>query len=103
MALPDFDEEFVLQAQQPVVQFGFKTPLEKQLQRAYAWVKQSPDERWILTRADQAKGEACIDQSEKHDLGIQNSDHWWLLPGSAFSQCPGNKKSAPLYEAPTTK
>lgn len=103
LALPDFDEEFVLQAQQPVVQFGFKTPLEKQLQRAYAWVKQSPDERWILTRANQAKGEACIDQSEKHDLGIQNSDHWWLLPGSAFSQCPGNKKSAPLYEAPTTK
>lgn len=76
--MPAFDEEFLLQARQPMVHFGYHTSDDAQFQRA------------------------CADASLARDLGVQNSEAWWLIPGRAFSGCAGDSGAAPLYTAPTT-
>ncbi|TFH86006.1 phospholipid carrier-dependent glycosyltransferase [Billgrantia azerbaijanica] len=102
LTMPDFDEEFLLQARQPMVHFGFHTPDADQFQRAFAWLNAAPDQRWMLVPQDRDEAIACADLSRARDLGMQNSETWWLIPGSAFTACPGAPEAAPLYVVPTT-
>ncbi len=102
IAMPDFDEEFVLQARQPMVHFGRKTPYAAQLRRAFAWFAEAPDRRWMLIEQNWAPALQCVDLRQARDLGFQNGDRWWLIPGAAFSGCEGDADVAPLYLAPTT-
>ncbi|WP_353979102.1 glycosyltransferase family 39 protein [Salinicola endophyticus] len=101
LALPDFDEEFLLQARQPSVQFGDKTQASQQFQRAFAWLKQG-DDRWLFAMERQAKDYPCIARDQITDMGVQNGDDWWLIPARAASQCQGDPNAAPLFVAPTT-
>ncbi|WP_246007393.1 ArnT family glycosyltransferase [Halomonas nitroreducens] len=102
LAMPDFDEEFLLQARQPMVQFGYHTPDEAQFQRAFAWLHEAPDERWMLVPQHRDGALACADLALARDLGVQNGEAWWLIPGRAFAACAGDAAAAPLYTAPTT-
>jgi hypothetical protein len=102
LALPGFHEEFLLQARQPAVHFGRETPTPAQLSRAFDWIRKAPDQRWMLITQDRMGGLACADLEGARDLGDQNGDRWWLIPGRAFGGCQGSEKDAPLFVAPTT-
>jgi 4-amino-4-deoxy-L-arabinose transferase-like glycosyltransferase len=102
LAMPTFDEEFLLQARQPSVHFGYHTLEADQMKRAFAWLKEAPNERWMFIDQDKRPELACADLSLAKDLGLQNSETWWLIPGQAFSGCTGDSGAAPLYTAPTT-
>lgn len=102
IAMPDFDEEFLLQARQPMVHFGRRTPPAAQLARAFAWFAEAPERRWMLVEQNWAPALQCADLTQARDLGFQNGDTWWLIPGIAFSGCKGDAGAAPLYPAPTT-
>lgn len=41
LAIPDFREQYILQARQPLWHFGYKTPEEDQFSRLYAWLKEA--------------------------------------------------------------
>ncbi|HSH49377.1 MAG TPA: glycosyltransferase family 39 protein [Halomonas sp.] len=102
LALPGFDEEFLLQARQPSVHFGYHTPKEAQLKRAYAWLQQAPQQRWMLIEQRTTDRLTCLDDTQAIAMGFQNSAHWLLIPGTAFAACPGDLHAAPLFIAPTT-
>lgn len=102
LAMPSFDEEFLLQARQPTVHFGFKTPEPAQLKRAFAWLHEAPQQRWLFVDQGQVDQLQCADLSGARDLGLQNNDQWLLIPGTAFGQCQGDADAAPLYVAPTS-
>ncbi|GAA5175689.1 MULTISPECIES: ArnT family glycosyltransferase [Halomonadaceae] len=102
LAMVDFDEEFLLQTRQPTVHFGNATPLGRQLQRAYAWLNAQPRQRWLFIDQNRADELQCADLSLARDLGLQNGDRWWLIPGKAFGGCQGDTQAAPLYVVPTS-
>lgn len=102
LALLGFDEEFLLQARQPSVHFGYHTPKEAQLKRAYAWLHQRPQHRWVLIKQRTASQLICLDDTQSIEMGYQNSTHWTLIPGTAFAACSGDRHAAPLFTAPTT-
>ncbi|WP_227369334.1 ArnT family glycosyltransferase [Halomonas sp. M20] len=102
LALPSFDEEFLLQSRQPSVHFGDRTPIGAQFVRAFAWLQEAPNRHWMLTEQRRADDYSCIDLSQARDMGHQNSDDWWLIPGSAVLGCNSDENAAPLYVAPTT-
>ncbi|MFC3283694.1 ArnT family glycosyltransferase [Litchfieldella rifensis] len=102
LALPAFDEEFLLQSRQPSVHFGYHTPLESQLERAYAWLQQAPDVRWMLIDQHHRDALECVALDEARDLGFQNSEEWWLIPATAVADCRGDADAAPLFVAPTS-
>jgi hypothetical protein len=102
LALPDFDEEFLLQARQPSVHFGRETALVAQLARAYSWLSEAPGSRWMLIEQRRRIDLACAALEQAIDLGHQNRDDWWLIPGTAFAGCRGDTAAAPLFLAPTT-
>lgn len=100
LAIPDFDEEFVLQAHQPLVHFGYHTPDDVQFLTAFGWLKADPDERWLLVSQEQRDELACADLSQAMDMGTQNSEDWWLLSGRAFVRCYGDTRAAPIFSVP---
>nr|WP_299246082.1 glycosyltransferase family 39 protein [uncultured Halomonas sp.] len=102
LALPSFDEEFLLQSRQPSVHFGDKTPVNDQFKRAFNWLGGAPRQRWMLTEQRRADDYPCIDLTQARDMGHQNSNDWWLIPGSAMVGCKGDENAAPLFIAPTT-
>ena len=102
LALPDFDEEFLLQARQPSVHFGRETALVAQLARAYGWLSEAPGSRWMLIEQRRRLDLSCVALDQAIDLGHQNRDDWWLIPGTAFANCRGDTAAAPLFIAPTT-
>ncbi|HSP30431.1 MAG TPA: hypothetical protein VLO13_00195 [Halomonas sp.] len=102
LALPDFGEEFLLQARQPSVHFGYHTKGEAELRRAFAWLQEAPDQRWMLVDQRKETSLACADLGQARALGHQNSHYWWLIPGSAFAGCEGDVAAAPLFVAPTS-
>ena len=102
LAMPDFDEEFMLQARQPLVHFGRDTPLEDQFTRAFAWLQEAPAQRWMLTEQRQRDSLGCVELDRAIDLGHQNRDDWWLIPGTAFAACRGDAAAGPLHVAPTS-
>ncbi|KAA0016955.1 glycosyltransferase family 39 protein [Salinicola corii] len=101
LAMPDFDEEFLLQSRQPSIQFGDRTPASAQFRRAFAWLQQDRS-RWMFAMKRQAKDYDCINRDQIHDMGIQNGDDWWLIPATAVGRCQGDADAATIFVAPTT-
>ncbi|MGQ7248819.1 ArnT family glycosyltransferase [Halomonas sp. V046] len=102
LALLNFDEEILLHARVPTVHFGDTTPIEKELPRAWAWLAENPDKRWMLVVDKDAQDVTCGDLGQALDMGHQNRHDWLLVPGTAFAGCAGDLASAPLYLAPTS-
>jgi hypothetical protein len=102
LAVHDFGEEFLLQTRQPTVHFSYHSQDAQEALRAFHWLKQAPTERWLLIAQEHDSLIECMDRSEAHDLGFQNSQHWWLFPGTAAENCDGDAQAAPVFVAPTS-
>lgn len=102
VGMPDFDEEFLLQARQPMVHFGRETAHPAQFGRAFAWIQAQPQQRWLLTEQSKVDLLACVAREQAIDLGHQNGDLWWLIPGTAFAGCRGDPAAGPLHVVPTS-
>ncbi len=102
LAVHDFGEEFLLQARQPTVHFSYHSRDAQEALRAFAWLQEKPAERWLLIAQEHDGLIECMDRSEAHDLGFQNSQHWWLFPGTAAADCEGDPQAAPVFVAPTS-
>lgn len=101
LAIPDFREQYILQAQQPVWHFGYKTPDAAQFVRLFAWLKAEPETRWTLLTPKVLARNACLDATQAVVLS-EPDEHWALLPGTAAMACLGDVEAAPLYLAPTS-
>ncbi|GAB2488905.1 ArnT family glycosyltransferase [Arenimonas alkanexedens] len=89
IGLVDWKEQQLLQAVGPVVEFGFRQPVEVQRTRATTWLRDAPSERRLLVQAGEAM--ACVDFDDAvaaERLGVANRREWWLLQAAAVSGCP---------------
>lgn len=102
LALHEFDEEFLLQARQPSVHFGFHSLYDREALRAFDWLQEDPSNRWLLISHEYEAQLDCVDMSQALDLGFQNSESWWLIPGTSASDCQGDPQATPLFVAPTS-
>ncbi|OHV07834.1 hypothetical protein BH688_15505 [Kushneria phosphatilytica] len=102
LALIDFDEAQVLQARQPIVQFGDATPSDAQFVRMTAWLQTAPQQRWGLLTAGELEAHPCVSSDQVIQLTVPDRHDWRLLPGTAVADCPGDRDAAPLFQAPTT-
>jgi 4-amino-4-deoxy-L-arabinose transferase-like glycosyltransferase len=92
-------EQFLLQAQGDTRAFGFMTAPAVQRQRAYAWLRESP-QHWLLLQHPHL--DACIDAGQSIDLGWSNRRRWLLAPSAAFrTDCPQAPANTGAEVAPT--
>lgn len=82
LALVAWREQFLLQALGPVVEFGFKRPVEAQWRDAAEWLAAAPSTRWVLVPAPALDG--CVDRAQALPLGRASRLDWWLVPASAM-------------------
>jgi len=101
LALYELGEEFLLHARQPTVHFGYHSRRDVRALGVFGWLQGDPSGRWLLiSRSDEVQLD-CVDMSQAHDLGFQNSENWWLIPGVAASSCRGDPRATPIFVAPT--
>jgi hypothetical protein len=74
-------EQMLLQAPPATRAFGFKLPVEQQLQAAFAWLRDSPD-HWLLAHSRRLG--RCLDGDRAVDLGWSNRRHWFVLTATAI-------------------
>lgn len=83
----------MLQAQRPMLDFGYHQPLHLQWRSAAAWVAEAPERRWLWLPGS-ALG-PCVERSHAQLLGRASREDWWLVPGTALDlQC-----TVPPFEA----
>lgn len=80
LALVQWREELLLQAQRPVREFGFSRPPAQQMRDALAWQALAP-RRWILVDSD-ALG-PCVDPTRVVRVGVANRNAWWMFNAAA--------------------
>lgn len=102
LGMIDFTEEALLHSRVQTVHFGDQTPVADEFSRAWLWLAERPEHRWLLMREDDIKDMSCGDLQTAQMLGWQNREYWLLVPGTAFIGCPGDSSAAPLYVAPTS-
>jgi hypothetical protein len=101
LAIPDFREQYLLQARQPLWHFGYKTSEADQFSRLYAWLQAAPQHRWALMTPRMLKRHACLEATQAITLS-EPDERWALLPGGAALACRGDADAAPMYLAPTS-
>jgi 4-amino-4-deoxy-L-arabinose transferase-like glycosyltransferase len=84
LGLLAWNEQQMLQADRPVVDFGYRQPWHRQWQRATAWLAAAPERRWILL-PEPALG-PCVDRTQARDVGRANRSEWWVVPGTAVRE-----------------
>ena len=57
------------------------------MQRAIAWQRQAPQQRWLMVQ-DVALP-ACVQRDRARPIGLANRRAWWLLPAAATAGCGG--------------
>lgn len=82
LGLVAWKEQFMLQADRPVVDFGYRRPLHAQWRAAWAWLAAAPDARWLLLPED-ALG-PCVERARAARIGRASRVDWWLVPGGAM-------------------
>ena len=82
LAMLGWREQHRLQADRPVVDFGFKRPWDEQWPLARDWLQADPSRRWLFLRLE-AIG-PCMDATQVIDIGASNRRAWALLPGHAW-------------------
>lgn len=75
-------EQNLLQADRPVVDFGFKQPWDAQWREASAWASAAPRRRWLFV-LDQALS-PCVRRADAIAIGRSNRRNWLLVPGTAI-------------------
>ncbi|MCX2524229.1 ArnT family glycosyltransferase [Larsenimonas rhizosphaerae] len=102
LALPDFDESMVLQARQPVVQFGYDTPEPDQLLALVAWLDQAPETRAALMNEKALDHLECPAPVTATRVPIADRHQWWLVRAVDVAGCRADATAAPVLTAPTT-
>ncbi|MBK8285668.1 MAG: glycosyltransferase family 39 protein [Ahniella sp.] len=77
LAVVSFKEQDLLQADRPVVDFGFKQPRQVQWQRAVVWMQTAPEKRHVLGSGQTL--EACLDPAKVVWTGVANRREMWLF------------------------
>lgn len=77
LALVDWKEQNLLQADRPARTFGFRRPPRDQLHDALRWQAAAPERRWVL--ALDRSIETCVDRSRAVAIGRANRREWWLF------------------------
>ncbi|MEQ5809707.1 glycosyltransferase family 39 protein [Alteromonas sp. NFXS44] len=96
VGLVDFAEQFILFSPYPVTHFGFHTPTEKQLAKAYEWLEDNPS-RFVLTSKNNLKG-LCFDSEKAEPAGYAHRNEWVLLSSdSKLEQCTISAEGIPEY------
>jgi hypothetical protein len=90
LALVDWPEQFLLQAQRPVFHFGFRRDPDEELEDAFAWLRGDPDRR-VLVSSDRAGD--CVAGRDHVDVGRAHRRDWWLI--DSRSVAPACLDSAP--------
>ena len=81
LALVDWREQTLLQAQREAQVFGFLVPVEDQMESALDWLEIHPDGA-ILT--EEAVARQCFDPESWEDLGLAHRTHWVLVGRSSL-------------------
>ncbi|MGI8561889.1 MAG: ArnT family glycosyltransferase [Luteimonas sp.] len=82
LGLLAWKEQQMLQADRPVVDFGYRQPWHRQWQDATIWLDAAPDRRWILL--PEAAFGPCVDRAQARHVGRANRSEWWVVPGCAL-------------------
>jgi hypothetical protein len=87
IGLVAWKEQNLLQARGPVTDFGYRQPVNVQLARAIAWLKQSPDNRVLMV--NQVNGLECINYGGPGTTHLDKANRrsWWLVKSEALLLC----------------
>ena len=83
LGLVAWREQYLLQADRPAAEFGFKQPWHEQWAAAANWAAGAPGRRWLFV-LDEALS-PCVDRSQLVAAGSANRRDWWLVPGAAIA------------------
>lgn len=75
-------EQNLLQADRPVMDFGFKQSWEAQWAEAGPWLAADPARRWLFV-LDKAMS-PCVDSARVVDIGVSNRNRWMLVSGQGW-------------------
>jgi 4-amino-4-deoxy-L-arabinose transferase-like glycosyltransferase len=78
VGMVDWKEQQLLQAIDPIVEFGFRAPRELRLQRAVAWLRAEPG-RLLLIEGGGHVGCLEVDAAHARRVGVANRREWWLV------------------------
>jgi hypothetical protein len=81
LALVDWKEQNLLQADRPARTFGFRRPHQEQMRDAIRWQAAAPERRWVL--ALDRSLESCIERQRAIPVGRSNRREWWLFRADA--------------------
>lgn len=82
LAMLGWREQHLLQADRPVVDFGFKRPWSQQWMDARRWLAADPERNWLfLVREAMVP---CLDPARTIGIGESNRRSWMLVPGNAW-------------------
>jgi 4-amino-4-deoxy-L-arabinose transferase-like glycosyltransferase len=85
LGLVAWKEQNLLMADRPAATFGFTAPWPLQMQRAVAWQRQAPRQRWLMVQG--AALPVCVARDQGQVVGLANRREWWLLPAAATTRC----------------
>ncbi len=83
MGLVAWREQNLLQAVGPVVDFGFRRPVDAQLRAGIAWMREQPRSRRLFL-LDEAMDD-CVLRDRAQRVGTANRRDWYLLDASAIA------------------
>jgi len=85
LALVNWKEQTLLQAQRPTENFGFLIPVEQQIKSAINWLKAHPNGQVLLQRPDL---KPCFELGENNYVGLAHRRHWHLVgKNNVTEQC----------------
>ena len=70
-------EQNLLMSPRPLKDFGFRNEPAEQFERAVAWLREAPEQRWIFAR--QVAVQACVDAAHVTVAGQSNRRQWWMF------------------------
>ena len=81
LALVDWKEQNLLQADRPARTFGFRRHAEDQLRDAIRWQAEAPGQRWVM--ALERSLDPCVAREQAVPVGRANRREWWLFRADA--------------------
>lgn len=92
LALAGWKEQMVLQADRPLVHFGFRREAEEELRDAAAWLATEPG-GWLLIPAEQMA--PCMAAERARPVAVRHGKSWMLADASVLTgACPGEVRSS---------
>lgn len=98
LGLVAWREQNLLQASEPVTEFGFRAPWERQWLRAIAWLREAPAERRVF--AEVASVPACVPEAAREPVGRGNRRAWVLVRAEGVAACPLDEAALAVPQVP---